>query len=130
MELLFEVVFEFLAELALQFFVQALGGIGSNMLNAHRARGPRHPAVSLLGHAVVGAALGALTLVWFPHSFAHSEFVRIGTLIASPLATGLLTAIIGTRRRHAGRTTVLIETFSYGFLFAFTFALVRFFATT
>lgn len=130
MELLFEILFEFVGELLVQIFFQGLGGIGSNMINAHRTRGPRHPVVSVVGHTVAGLGLGALTLVWFPHSFAHSEFVRIGTLIASPLATGLLTAIIGARRHRAGRTTVLMETFSYGFLFALAFALVRFFATT
>lgn len=124
-----EVIFELVAEFLLQGGVHLLGDLGANMVAAYRRRGPRSGFVSALGHIFFGAAFGGLSLLIFRHSFAHTETMRLFALFGSPLLAGLFSALIGTWRRNAGRTAVLFETFLYGVLFAFSFALVRFFAT-
>jgi hypothetical protein len=130
MELIFEVVFELLGELALLLFVQIFGELGANVIAAYRSRGPRLPFVSAIGHALAGGGFGWLSLLMFPYSFAHTDTMRLIALIGSPLLAGLGSALIGSWRRRSGRGLVLFETFTYGFLFAFAFALVRYLWTS
>ncbi len=129
MEVIFELIAELFGEVLLQLIVHGLGDLGANMIAAYRRRGPRRPIVSALGHVLFGTGLGWLSLLVFSHSFAHGEAMRIAALVGSPLIAGLCSALIGTRRRDAGKDLVLFETFSYGVLFAFAFALVRYLGT-
>lgn len=130
MEVIFEVLAELLGELFLQLLVHGLGEVGANMIASYRRRGPRHPIVSALGHSLVGAGLGWLSLLLFRHSFAHTDTMRVIALFGSPVLAGLASAMIGAWRRRTGRTAVLFETFTYGLLFAFAFALVRYLGTS
>jgi hypothetical protein len=130
MEVLLEVILEFVGEGLLQLFVHVLGDMGANMVAAYRQRGPRNRFVSAIGHTFFGAVFGGLSLLLFRHSFAHTETARLVALIGSPLLAGLCSALLGTwKRRRSGHALVLFETFSYGVLFAFAFALVRYLAT-
>lgn len=124
-----ELIFELVAEVLLQGGVHLLGDLGANLVAAYRRRGPRSGFLSALGHILFGAVCGGLSLLVFSKSFAHTDAMRLAALFGSPLLAGLISALIGTRRRDAGRTAVLFETFLYGFLFAFSFALVRYFWT-
>ena len=130
MEVIFELVFELLGEVGLQLFVHIFGELGANMIASYRQRGPRHPIVSAIGHTLVGGGFGWLSLLMFPYSFAHTDTMRLISLFGSPLLAGLASALIGSWRRKSGRGLVLFETFTYGFLFAFAFALVRFLWTS
>jgi len=49
--------------------------------------------------------------------------------LLSPLATGLAMSLIGWLVRRQEKETVRIETFTYGFTFAFGMALVRLYFT-
>lgn len=129
MEVLFELVVELLLEGGLQLLAHVFGDLGANMAASYRRRGPRRPWVSAIGHLLFGAAIGGLSLLVFRHSFAHSQGMRLLALIGSPLLAGVFSMLLGTRRRDAGRDWVAFETFTYGLLFAFAFALVRFLAT-
>ena len=129
MEVLFELVVELLLEGGLQLLVHVFGDLGANMVASYRRRGPRRPWVSAIGHVLFGAAMGGLSLLVFRHSFAHGQVMRLVALIGSPLLAGVFSMLLGTRRRDAGRDWVAFETFTYGLLFAFAFALVRFLAT-
>jgi hypothetical protein len=129
MEVLFELVVELLFEGLLQLGAHVFGDLGANVIAAYRRRGPRRPWVSAIGHLLFGAAIGGLSLLVFRHSFAHGPAMRMLALLGSPLLAGLVSMLLGTRRRDAGRNWVAFETFTYGVLFAFAFALVRFWAT-
>jgi hypothetical protein len=66
----------------------------------------------------------------FPRSFVRSErFHRINLLI-TPLVAGLVMGTVGRWRVRHGDTLLRLDTFVYGFLFAFAMALVRFVYTT
>lgn len=125
-----ELIFELIAEVLLQGGVHLLGDVGANLVASYRRRGPSSGFLAALGHIFFGAACGGLSLLLFAKSFAHTDAMRLVALFGSPLLAGLISALIGTRRRDAGRTSVLFETFLYGFLFAFSFAVVRYFFAT
>ncbi len=129
MEVIIEVILELFAEVLLQFFGQFLGDLGANTVASYRGRRPSNRFLSALGHTIFGAAFGGLSLLVFRHSFAHTEALRLLALFGSPVLAGLCSALIGSWRRKAGKDSVLFETFTYGLLFAFAFALVRYLAT-
>jgi hypothetical protein len=129
MEALFELLVELLFEGLLQLAAHVLGDLGANLLASYRRRGPRRRWVSAIAHLLFGAATGGLSLLIFRHSFAHGEGMRLLALLGAPLLAGIFSMLLGTRRRDAGRDWVAFETFTYGVLFAFAFALVRFLAT-
>jgi hypothetical protein len=62
----------------------------------------------------------------FPHPLVHTSKLHGISLLFSPVATGLVMAYIGRVWRRRGRTSVRIESFSYGFTFALAMALIRF----
>jgi hypothetical protein len=129
MEALFELVLELLCEGGLQLLAHLFGDLGANVVASYRRRGKPRAWISAIGHLLFGAAMGGLSLLVFRHSFAHSEVMRLVALIGSPLLAGCFSMLLGTRRRDAGRDWVAFETFTYGVLFAFAFALVRYLAT-
>lgn len=129
LEGLLELILGPLVELLLSMIGQIFGELGSHTLAAYRKPRPRRPVVSAIGHAFFGALLGGLSLLVLDHSMAHTFSGRLASLIVSPLLAGTLTALIGLRRKRGGRPTVMLESFSYGLLFAFSFSLVRFLAT-
>jgi hypothetical protein len=123
-----EVIIELFGELVLQLIGQLLAALGEHTVAAHRTAGPRSRALSILGHIMFGGIVGALSLLVVQHSLIDDPTARVVSLFASPIAAGAVTAAIGWLLRRNDRATVPLERFGYGFLFAFSFALVRFLA--
>jgi len=74
-----------------------------------------------------GAILGVVSVFLLPHQIApHTRFHGIN-LLMSPAIVGWIFSLIGLSNRRRGRQTVRIESFGYGFVFAFGIAIVRFF---
>lgn len=120
LELLFEALFEFI-----------LGAIVAGIYHLLR----RFWITARRGSAVVaaiilifmGAALGSLSVLIFPHPIVPPSKLHGISLLVSPAITGLGMAAIGDGVRRRGRLPVRIESFGYGFAFAFGVALTRFF---
>jgi hypothetical protein len=74
--------------------------------------------------------LGGLSLLVFPQSFVRSERFHGINLMITPVLCGLLMTAIGRWRARQGDPLLRIDSFVYGFLFAFAMALVRFVYTT
>jgi hypothetical protein len=139
MEILFEllvVVAEFIAEIALQLAFEWLAGTGVRGLrDARDARNARHakpaarevsPALAVLGYAVLGAAVGAISLWPFPYSFIGPYAARLANLVVTPVIAGALMSLIGGRRQLKGEPLIRLDRFAYGVVFAFAMSLVRF----
>lgn len=75
---------------------------------------------------MLGAMVGFLSVVIYPHPLVHPSRFHGVSVIASPLITGFVMAQFGRILRNHGRRVVPIESFGYGFAFAFAMALVRF----
>lgn len=119
LEPLLEAVFEFLAaalaDVSLRFLKEVFEP--TEMQNSYLAS---------IGHAMFGLALGGLSLVFFPHRLAHPSKIHGASLIISPVIAGALLSWTGALLRKRDKRTMQIESFGYGFVFAFGIALVRF----
>ena len=119
-----ELLFEILAEIILQTLGEALVELGFHSL-AEPFRKPPNPWLAAIGYGLFGAMLGGLSLLIFPAHFV-SEGWRIGNLILTPVVVGMLMSAMGYWRARRGQAVLRIDGFAYGYLFALTFALVRF----
>lgn len=125
MEIIFEIIFQFLAELVLQILFEVLGEIGLQSLAEPFRRKP-NPWLGALGYACFGAVAGGLSLWLFPGLFIHSHSAQIANLLLTPILAGGAMAAIGQWRSHQGQDLIRLDRFACGYLFALSMALVRF----
>lgn len=121
LEFIFEVVGEFL----LQVLGEALVELGFHSLGEPFRR-PPNPWLASLGYTLFGAILGGLSLLAFPDNLVPEAF-RIANLVLTPLAVGCVMAAMGAWRARRGEPVLRIDKFAYGYLFALSLAIVRFF---
>ncbi|MES2950346.1 MAG: hypothetical protein V4858_17525 [Pseudomonadota bacterium] len=125
MEIIFEVVFGFFGELVLQLLGEILMEFGLHSVAEPFRRKPS-PWLAAIGYALLGAAIGGLSLLVFPDYLVASKGLRITNVALSPIVAGLSMAALGAWRARRGQAVLRIDKFSYGYLFALGFALVRF----
>lgn len=125
MEFLFEIIFQFVAEILLQACFELMVELGFHGL-ADTFRRPRNPALSTIGFILWGAIAGAVSLLIFPTSPIADPMLRKINLVATPVAVGLVMMMIGRARLKKGQSLVRLDQFGYAFTFAFAMALVRF----
>lgn len=127
-EAILEIVFEILIQGGAELIAEV---VTHKTRKRRRARGiepkPMKPVVTGLLWLAGGALMGAGSLLFFPHSFIHSESLRIANLIVTPLVLGALMALLGRKRLANGEEIVPIDKFSNAALFALGMAAVRFF---
>lgn len=121
---------EFIVEFVLEVLLQGAAELLFEVLS-HKSRktGRRqlHPVGSALLWIAVGALVGWLTLIPFPHSFLKDPTLRLVNLVATPLLLGAFMALIGRKRLANGEETVPLDRFWTAALFALSMGLVRFF---
>ncbi len=116
MELLLNIIFE----LFIEFILQIVGEVHKNF-DATRA---------VLMYFGLGVITGWLSIMIFPHSFIRSSRLHGISLLITPLLAGFTMAGVGWIRRRQDKLVIRLDSFAYGFLFAFGMALVRFLFTT
>jgi hypothetical protein len=121
MEFIFELLFEFL----IQIVGEVLFELGMHSM-AEPFRTRPNPWLAAFGYAIFGVILGGLSLWLFPHHMVLSVTWRYLNLVLTPLAVGLCMSWLGSWRARRGQQVLRIDRFSFGCLFALTFALVRF----
>jgi hypothetical protein len=119
LEPLLEALFEFLAAVLADVILRFLGEVFEP---AER----QHSLVATIGYAAFGLVLGGLSLVFVPYRLAPPSKIHGASLIISPVITGALLSCTGALLRKRDKKTTQIESFGYGFVFAFGIALVRF----
>lgn len=127
MEFLFELLFEFFGEIIVQVVFEALASAGLHIVRDPDAP-PRttNPWLLIIGYALLGAVAGGLSLLVFSHSLVHSPTARLINLVLAPAAGGLAMAAVGAWRKRRGKVGIELDRFTYGYVFAFAMALVRF----
>ncbi len=118
-DLLFEVLIQVVGE-------AILGMIVRSSRNAIKKSEPISPVLAAVGYLVLGAACGVVSIFFFPHPLIHPSRIHGISLLVSPVITGLIMAQVGLLLRRKDKNTVGIESFWYGFTFAFGVALIRF----
>lgn len=122
---MFEFIFEVLGEFLIQVVVEALIEIGFHSL-AEPFRRPPNPWLAALGYALFGGVLGGISLLIFPNNLVPGAW-RLANLVATPIAVGGIMVIIGAWRARRGEPVLRIDRFAYGYLFALSIGLVRFY---
>ncbi len=126
MTVLFSLILEILGEVILQIAFQALAGAGLHLFERTPPAVSRSPWLLAFGYVCLGLAAGSVSLLFFPHPFLHSKTLRVANLILTPVVSGAAMALIGMLRTRLGKPVIAIDRFSYGFVFAFAMAAVRF----
>ena len=125
MEILFEFLFSFIGEFVLQVLGQLFIEVGLHSLAEPFRKEPK-PWLAAVGYLIFGAVVGGLSLLVFPDYLVASKSVRVANAALSPIAAGLSMAAMGAWRARRGQTVLRIDKFSYGYLFALSMGLVRF----
>ena len=120
-----------IAEVAFEAFVEiVLVGLVSLLLRAidkfYKAVSEVNPVATVFALGLLGALVGFLSVVIYPHPLVPPSRFHGVSVIASPLITGFAMSQFGRFLRNKGKAITLVETFGYGFAFAFAMALVRF----
>jgi hypothetical protein len=120
-------IVQFLGELLLQAFGELIAElIGRSVKEPFRRPEPIHPWLAAIGYSIFGALAGAISLGVLPSLFISAQWLRIVNLIVTPLVAGLMMERLGAWREMKDQETIRLDTFTYGFVFALSMALVRF----
>lgn len=129
-----EILFEFFIQIVLEFFLQVFGellielGLRS-LAEPFGEREARSPVLAFIGYAILGLIAGGISLLVFPHAFVRSTKLHGISLLISPVLAGGAMSLFGAWRRRRGEKLLRLDSFAYGFIFAFGMALVRFLFT-
>src|SRR6267143_4967544 len=127
MELLLNIIFEFFIEFILQLvgevFVEVALQRFSGAAWAHKNFDATRAVLMYFG---LGVITGWLSIMIFPHSFIRSSRLHGISLLITPLLAGLTMSGIGWARQRQGKPVMRLDTFGYGFVFAFAMATIRF----
>ena len=118
-EILIEVAFQWLAESVIVLIIRSVRNVASHSE-------AMSPILAALGCLLLGVGFGSVSVLLFPHPLVHPSKVHGISLVVSPVITGLIMSQIGIVRRRRGGDATRIESFGYGFTFAFGMAIVRF----
>ena len=120
-------IFQILCELALQVVFEAMVELfGHAVKEPFRRPRPVHPWLAAVGYLIFGAAAGGLTNWLVPVLFIKVQWLQVANLVLTPLAAGLIMQAIGSWRKHREKEVLRLESFTYGFCFAFAMAVVRY----
>lgn len=126
MEFILELLFEIFGEFILQFVFEALSEAGLHLFRKPARPGPSSPWLAIAGYALLGALCGALSLWLFPNFFIRSHVGRGISLVVTPLLAAAAMALVGAWRRKRGEELIRLDRFTYGYVFAFAMAAIRF----
>ena len=116
-----ELIFQFLGEV----LIQGLLELGFRSL-ADVFGKRRNPVLSTVGSFLWGSLAGGISLLIIPAAFINGSNLRLLNLFLTPIAVGLIMALLGRVRARKGAPLVQLDHFGYAFTFAFAMALVRF----
>jgi hypothetical protein len=118
---------QFLCEVALQLLGNVLAELGwHSVREAIRPSRPPHRIFGLLGFAIIGALLGAASLLALPKHTAVSPALRLLTLLVGPVVSALAVLPIAVVLRRYFTAIEPWWRFGDAYAFALSFALIRF----
>jgi hypothetical protein len=131
MELLLQIFFEFFLEFVLQIVIEVLIEVGIHKLSvAPWGRKTINATLATILYFGLGVIVGWFSILIFPHSFIPNSRLHGVSLIITPTLAGLTMSGIGWLRARQGSSRIRLDTFAYGFVFAFGMSLVRLLFTT
>ena len=130
MGFLLEIIFEFFLEFIVQIVGEVLTeAVFQKLSPTSWVRKTLNTLLAVLLYFGLGIIIGWISILIFPHSFIANSRLHGINLLITPLLAGLTMAGIGWIRQRRGKLVIPLETFGYGFVFAFGMALIRFLFT-
>lgn len=127
MEIIFELFFSIIGELLLQLLAELLIELGFHGLaETIVERKDRNPYYAFFGYCILGVIVGLISLLIFPVLLLAGNALGTINLIVTPTIAGFLMSFIGWLRRKHGQELIRLDSFMYGFAFAFCMALTRY----
>lgn len=123
-----EVVLEVLGELLLQSGSEVVAEMGLQSMS-ETFKKQRNPLVAAIGYALFGAIFGGLSLLVFSQHLVSAPW-RMFNLVITPIIAGVLMALLGAWRARHGYSVLRIDKFAYGYIFALSFGLIRYWFAT
>lgn len=128
MEIIFEIIFTFFLELFGQILLELLAEFGiRGVSNALGIQKPRSPIMAFAGYIILAAIGGFLSLIWFENHLLRHQRYQLLNLAITPFLAGFIMKIRGDILDRNNKKAIRLDSFWYGYAFALTFALVRFF---
>ena len=118
-------LFEIIGEFLLQVVGEVLFELGLYSL-AEPFRRPPNPWLASIGYFLFGALAGGISLLVISSHLVAAKEWRVVNLAFTPVAVGLCMVAMGAWRAKRGQPVLRIDRFAYGYLFAYSFALVRY----
>ena len=120
-------ILEPILEAILELIASAVMDLASRFLSdALEALESASPVAATLIYTLLGMFAGGCSVMILPHHLVHPSRLPGISILVSPLLTAALMSLIGAFLRNRDKATTRIETFRYGFAFAFGMAVVRF----
>ena len=126
MEFFFELIFEVFAEILLSIVGETIShlllwcGFRNEPLIETKKK-----SLSFTRGILLGVLLGGLSLLIIPRPMIEDRAIQVVNLFLSPLLIGMWTMSLGTVDEKRGKTPSTQDTFFYGAIFGFAFALTR-----
>ncbi|HKG61407.1 MAG TPA: hypothetical protein VKB05_16725 [Pyrinomonadaceae bacterium] len=124
------ILLEILLELVLPLFAELLAEVALHeLVRLPWAWKTGRVILTAIIYFGVGLVAGFISLLIFPEAFARSSTLPGISLVIIPVLGGLLMSYIAWFRVRTWDWTIRLETFAYGYLFAFAMTLLRFYFT-
>ena len=124
------ILFEILLELVLPLFAELLAELALHQLGQIPwIRKTGRVVLTAIMYFGVGLVAGFISILIFPKAFARSSTLPGISLVITPILGGVLMSYIAWFRVRTWDWTIRLETFAYGFLFAFAMTWLRFLFT-
>ena len=127
-----EIIFEILAQLFFEILLQGIFELGGRGLySTFRKDGASvNPWLAIFGYALMGAIAGGISIWLVPVHMLKSPTLQILSLAITPIVLGFIFEAFGRWRTNNDRQRNVVDRFSYGFTFALTMGLIRYFFAT
>ena len=119
-----EIIFQIVGELLLQIVIEVFVELGFHSIREPFRR-EVNPPVAIAGYAILGAALGGLSLLALPDLLIPGHW-RLMNLLLTPVFAGLVMVGVGAWRAKRGDDLLRIDRFAYGYIFALAMAVIRY----
>jgi len=126
-----EIVFELLIQFFLEMLVQGafeLGFRGMSSIFRFRKDGETdNPWLAICGYIFMGAVAGCISVWLVPMHMLQPPALQILNLAITPIALGFIFEALGRWKAKNDKPRYAVDHFSYGFTFALTMGVIRYF---
>ncbi len=127
MALIVELIFTLFGELIFQIIIELLLEFGfQSLAETVSSRKERNPYLAFFGYCILGVIIGSISLLILPTLLLVGKTIAVINLIVTPIIAGIVMALMGKWRNRRGKELIRLDSFLYGFAFAFSLALTRF----